>query len=67
MVEPVVAPGLWKCGDRQKPGHNFAEHLVVAEGGRNLIEYPWRPRNLKDTAKQFVFLLLTGKYFKRWW
>jgi hypothetical protein len=53
---------------RNPVGYAFSYHVQYTNlGGRNLIENPWRPRNVKDTAMQFVFLLLTGRIFKRWW
>ena len=33
-------------------------------GGRNLIQNPWKPRNLIDRAKQFAFLFLTKRLHK---
>jgi hypothetical protein len=66
----VIAYGFGRNtqnSNRQDPeGYAFSYLAQFTNaGGRNLIENPWRPRNVKDTAKQFVFL--TVRVLKGWW
>ena len=54
-------------GARNPVGYAFSYHAqYMNDGGQDLIMNPWRPGNLKDMARQFVFLLLTGRIVKRW-
>jgi len=50
-------------GSRPDPeGYAYSYHAQFANlGGKNLVQNPWQPRSLVDTAKQFVFLFLTRR------
>jgi len=53
-------------GARNPVGYAFSYNAqFVNAGGQNLILNPWRPHNYIDTAKQFIFLLLTGLFLKK--
>ena len=61
----MYGTGITRGNNQNRPdpeGYAYSYHAQFTNlGGDFLIHNPWRPHNLLDAAKQFVFLLLTRR------
>jgi hypothetical protein len=57
-----------RSGHGRNPiGYAFSYHAQFTNlAGQGLINNPWRPSNYMDVLKQFIYLLLTGRFIGKW-